>query len=91
MTVHFDVTRDDVNLILARLTDHYRTAWFQPVLDVLIAATLQFHDDPAPTARLELANEPGEAFGEWLALAALAARNDPAAAKALVRVHESKR
>lgn len=89
--MRFDVTRPDVNVLMAELRGYAVAWWFPFVFDELLAAMTRLDTGPATTATLEVPDEAGRAFHRWLGHAALRTRHDQATSEALDRVHRSKR
>jgi hypothetical protein len=89
--LRFDVTRQDVDVLMAELRGYAVAWWFPFVFDELLAAMTRLDTGPNTTATLEVPDEAGRAFHRWLGHAALRTRHDPPTAEALDRVHRSKR
>ena len=90
-TLRLDVTRRDSTLLMSELRGHARAWWFAAVLDALLSAAARLESGRSTTTVLEVDAAPGAAFHEWLRYAALRARDDPATARALTRIHRSRR
>ena len=89
--MRFDVTRQDVNVLMAELRGYAVAWWFPFVFDELLAAMTRLDAGSDTTATLDVPNEAGKAFYRWLGYAVLRTRYDPATAEALDRVHRSRR
>jgi hypothetical protein len=99
-TVRFDITREDLNLLLAELRDYHGTAWFDALVNALLeaVAALDTHASRLDTSHpqeteLPLAEEHAPAFRQWLEDAATRAHGagDHAKADAFARVRASER
>jgi hypothetical protein len=89
--LRFDVTRQDVDVLMAELRGYAVAWWFPFVFDELLAAMTRLDAGPNTVASFEVPNEAGKAFHRWLGYAALRTRDNPATAEALDRVHRSRR
>jgi hypothetical protein len=89
--MRFDVTRQDVNVLMAELRGYAVAWWFPFVFDELLAAMTRLDAGPSTTATIDVPDVAGKAFHRWLGDAALRTRHDLPTAEALDRVHRSKR
>jgi hypothetical protein len=97
-TVRFLVSRADVNVLLAELSDHHPEGLYAPLLEALLAAVARLDTSAArldtgraQTTDLMLADRYGEPFHEWLERAALreSTAGNPAKAQVFARVRDS--